>query len=158
MATKKKTAKKSTKSTTFNLQTLEKTLEKYFGKQAPALPKGAKKFIVDFGPWFLAVIAVVTLPGMISSLGIASYFHSYYRAWHYSSWGLASTLISLVAYGFSLAALPGLFKKTIKGWRLLFYASLINVLGEVISTDLVSFVLAAVVSWYLLFQIKGSYK
>lgn len=158
MAAKKKTAKKSTSSSTLNLQTLEKTLEKYFGKQAPALPKNAKKFIVDFGPWFLVVIAVITLPGMISSLGIASYFHSYYRGWHYSSWGLASTIISLVAYGFSLAALPGLFKKTIKGWRFLFYASLINILGEAISFDLVSLVVAAVVSWYFLFQIKGLYK
>lgn len=147
------------KTPVFNLKTLEDTLEKYFGKQAPQLPKSIVKAIVDFGPWLLAISAIFTLPGLIASLGLTSTFAPYYyRAWRHSSFGLASVVITLIAYGLSLIAIPGLFKKSIKAWRLLFYSSLVNLVGSLIDLNLVSLIISAAIGWYFLFQIKSSYK
>ncbi len=146
------------KKQTFNLKTLETTLEKPFGKQAPQLPKPIIKAIVDYGPYLIALGVLVSIPGIIAALGFSFSFYPYYRMGRYSSLGMISTVISLIAYGFSLAALPGLFKKTLKAWRLLFYSSLIVLVGKVIELNLVSLVVTAVINWYLLFQIKSSYK
>lgn len=147
----------ATKKQTFNLKTLETTLEKYFGKQAPQLPKGIKKIIVDFGPWLLILGLLASLPGLITYFGFSSVYPHYYM-WRRSTLGMISVIISLAAYGFSIAALPGLLKKSIKGWRLLFYSSLISLLSPLIALNLVSFVVSAIISWYILFQIKSSYK
>lgn len=147
------------KKDSFNLQSLEKNLEKYFGKQAPQLPKGIKKIIVDFGPYLLALSAVFAIPTMITALGFSfSAYPYYYRAWRHTSWGMTSAIISVVSYGFCLAALPGLFKKTLKAWRLLFYSSLINLLTPLLGLHLINLAISAVFSWYILFQIKSSYK
>ncbi len=150
MATKKKQ--------TFSLRTLETTLERYFGKQAPQLPKSIKKAIVDFGPWLLILGILASLPSLIALLGFFRSAPFYYRAWRHSSFGMTSMVISLIAYGFSAAALPGLFKKSLKAWRLLFYSSLIMLVGEIIDLNLINFIVAAIISWYVLFQIKSSYK
>ena len=150
MATKKKQ--------TFSLKTLETTLEGYFGKQAPQLPKSIKKAIVDFGPWLLILAILTTLPSLIALLGFSYSVPFYYRAWTRSSYGLTSMIIPLIASGFSLAALPGLFKKSLKAWRLLFYSSLICLVGEIVGLNIVNFVVTAAISWYVLFQIKSYYK
>lgn len=145
------------KKQSFNLKTLETTLEKYFGKQAPQLPKGIKKIIVDFGPWLLILGLLLSLPNLITYFGFSSVYPRYYM-WRRSTLGMVSVVISLVTYGFSIAALPGLLKKSIKGWRLMFYSSLISLLNPLITLNLISLAVSAVISWYVLFQIKSSYK
>lgn len=147
------------KNTSLNLQSLEKNLEKYFAKQAPQLPKSIKKAIVDFGPYLLALSVIFAVPSLITALGFSfRAYPVYYRAWQHNSWSIIISLVSLVSYGFCLAALPGLFKKSLKAWRLLFYSSLINLISPLIRLNLVSLVISAVVGWYILFQIKSSYK
>jgi len=146
------------KKQTFSLKTLETTLEKYFGKQAPQLPKSVKKAIVDFGPWLLILAILASIPSLIALLGFSYSAPFYYRAWSRSSYGIASMIIPLIASGFSLVALPGLFKKSLKAWRLLFYSSLIYLLGNIVDLNLVNFVITAAISWYVLFQIKSYYK
>lgn len=146
------------KKQTLSLKTLENNLEKYFGKQAPQLPKSIKKAIVDFGPWLLILTILASIPSLIALLGFTFSTPLYYRAWGRSSLGITSIVIPLVASGFSLVALPGLFKKSIKAWRLLFYSSLIYLLGNLADLNIVNFVITAAISWYILFQIKSYYK
>lgn len=146
------------KKQTLSLKTLENNLEKYFGKQAPQLPESVKKAIVDFGPWLLILGVLASIPALIALLGFTYSAPLYYRAWGRSSLGITSMVIPLVASGFSLVALPGLFKKSIKAWRLLFYSSLIYLLGNIADLNFVSLVVGTGISWYVLFQIKSYYK
>ena len=146
------------KKQTFSLNTLEATLEKYFGKQAPQLPKSIKKIIVDFGPWLLIISILTSLPGLITTFGFSFSAYPYHRMWGRSSWGITYVVISILTCGLSIAALPGLFKKSIKGWRLVFYTSLISLISPLITLNLIGFVVSAVLSWYFIFQIKSYYK
>ena len=116
------------------------------------------KAIVDYGPYLLALGVLLSIPSLIAAFGFSFSFYPYYRLGRYSSLGMASTVVSLIAYGFYLVALPGLFKKSIKAWRLLFYSSLIVLVGKLIDLNLVSLVVTAIINWYFLFQIKSSYK
>ena len=55
-------------------------------------------------------------------------------------------------------ALPGLFKRAKSSWDMLFYASVVSMIGNVISLNLVGVILGAVIGWYILFQVKALYK
>jgi len=138
----------------------EKQLEDIFGKKAPALPENVKEFIVKYGPFITLVMLVLALPPVIALLGFGS---------------LASPLLALGGVsaftGFSLAiifliislvlealALPGLFKRSITGWRYMFYATLINAVYSLLSGSLGSLIIGTAISFYFLFQIKSYYK
>ena len=41
---------------------------------------------------------------------------------------------------------------------MLFYASVVSMIGNVISLNLVGVILGAVIGWYILFQVKALYK
>jgi hypothetical protein len=55
-------------------------------------------------------------------------------------------------------AVPGLFKREEKAWRFLFYASLVNVVSGFFGGDWVGMIIGALLSWYVLFQVKEYYK
>ena len=56
-----------------------------------------------------------------------------------------------------LFAIPGLFKRQAKAWRLMFYSSLIYLVGQLISFNLGSVILGGAISFYFLFQVKSKY-
>ena len=60
--------------------------------------------------------------------------------------------------GLQVMAIPGLFKRKIKSWRLLFYISLISALLSLVKFDLGGLIVGTGISWYILFQIKSYYK
>jgi hypothetical protein len=140
---------------------LENTFNEWFVKKAPfQLPKGLKDVVVAFVPWIaliggvmavLAALAIFGLGGLVAPLTM------------YGGAGVASTYVfSLAVLGVAgvleLMAFPGLRKRSIQGWRLLFYAELVWAVSELINFNLVSFVLGTVIGLYFLFQIKEYYK
>ena len=142
------------------LTQLEDTLNLYFGKKAPPIPENIKEFIVKYFPYLVIVGLVLTLPGIFIAFGLRSFLSPYTymggvrSGFIFSFWGL----FSIAALVLEIMALPGLFKRSKQSWEYLFYASLITALGSLLSLNLGSLIIGALISFYLLFQIKPYYK
>lgn len=162
------------------LQPLEKSLDDLFVKQAPALPAGGKKALVQYLPWINLILGLIAL-------------YTAYVLWHWAHF--ANSLINYAnslsaAYGgptvatnrlsvgiwlgivvlaiealLYIAAFPGTRDRKKVGWNLMFYALLVNIVYGVLVlfTDygsvgnLVGAVIGSAIGLYLLFQIRSSY-
>src|SRR5690349_9923537 len=95
-------------------------LDFYLVKKAPfQLPAEVKEFFVKFGPWIALVLLVLWLPGLLVMLGVGTAFMPFGGAVYSVGFTFASVflLAQLVLLGM---ALPGLFKRKMSAWRLLF--------------------------------------
>ena len=64
----------------------------------------------------------------------------------------------IIEIGLTVMALPGLFARKMSGWTLLFYARLVSLVANVLSGAVVSALLVALISLYVLFQVRPLYK
>ena len=150
----------SKSSTKTSLSNLEETLNEYFVKKAPfQLPTGVKEFIVAFGPWFALVGIVLSLPLILAAIGLGAFLAPFavLGGANATAFGVG-TLFTLGALVLEAMALPGLFKRKKAGWNLLFYSSIVSVVGSLVALNLVGAVLNAVIGGYLIFQIRSMYK
>ncbi len=145
------------------LATLEETLDLYFGQKAPPMPPNVKELVVRFAPWVTLVLLIITLPAVLIALGLGALAAplSFLIGPGYGvAYGVTYTVAMLIL-GISVVleamSLPGLFKRTRQGWRLAYYALLVNIVGSLIGFNLVSAVVSAIVGFYILFQIKPLY-
>jgi hypothetical protein len=137
----------------------EKSLEDFFLKKLPSLPKSLKEIIVKYGPWVVLVSMVFCLRGALATMGIWRTFRSVgYMGYRYYYGFGAAWLVSLVSMGLVLWALPGLFRRKILSWRLMLYSSLIMGVYYLITMSLGSLIIGVGLSFYVLFQIKSYYK
>lgn len=139
---------------------LEEFLDLYFGQKAPALPDNVKKFIVKYGPYIALVLMVLSLPAILLAFGITtiaipfSYLGGIRTGLSFSF----STLLTLVVLVLEIMALPGLFKRQLSAWRLMYYSSLVCALQSLLAINLSNLIIGALISFYFLFQIKPLYK
>lgn len=139
---------------------LEDTLNEYFGQKAPALPTGVKDFIVKIAPWLVLLGVIVSIPAVLALFGL-SLFVAPISMMGGANQGiayLASMAILVVSVILDALAIPGLFKRAKQGWNFVFYASLLSLLQSAINLQLVSLVVGALISFYILFQIRDYYK
>lgn len=148
-----------------NMAGLENTLNEWFVKKAPfQLPKGLKDFIVAVAPWLsliggvLAILAALAIFGLGSMVAPLTMYGGAAYAASFASTYMISLAVLGVAGILELLAFPGLRKRSIKGWRLLFYANLVWAVSELVNFQLLSFVLGVVVGLYFLFQVREYYK
>jgi hypothetical protein len=143
-----------------SLENLEIKLEEIFTKKVPALPENIKEIIVKYSPYVVLVILIFTLPLILSLLGIGAILlpASFLG-------GIGSGISSFVTLIFSIAtliveilALPGLFKRAKRSWKLMFYNSLIMLVQYIFTMNIGGLVIGSAISWYFLFQIKSYYK
>lgn len=136
---------------------LEIKLEEIFVKKLPALPKKAKEIIVKFSPWIALVVLIVSLPTLIGALGLSAIMmpgwgyglhYGYNMAWWIS---IASMVLTAIA-------LPGLFKRKMSAWKLMFYSGLVMAVYNLVAMELGSLIIGTGISMYILFQIKSYYK
>ena len=146
-----------TRSAEKGLAQLEKMLDLYLKKKAPALPKKWKSLIVDFAPWLNIILMVIAIPAVLAVFGITGTIAAY--------WGVRLGLmyyISLAFLGLTLVirgmAIPGLLAKNIKGWRLLYYSTFLDFVYSLLSGGVVGPVISVIIALYLLFQIREYYK
>jgi hypothetical protein len=145
-------------------------LDYYFVNKAPfQIPQTGREWLAQFGPWIAVVFLVLSLPALLLLLGIGSPLAPFrvggYR-WAYSEgygWSYTNAhwlwLIGLAVPFVLLAlALPGLFARKMSGWRLAFYAELVNVVAGVLMLDVVGALIGAIIWFYVLFQIRPLYK
>jgi len=144
---------------------LEDTLEVYLVKKAPfSIPENWKELIVQFAPYLTILGIVVSVPAVLAVLGLGalvSPFSAFLGPSYAFSYGF-NYLLSMIVLGVVIVleamAVPGLFKRQEKAWRLLFYSSLVSVLSGILGRDLIGTIIGALLSWYILFQVKEYYK
>jgi len=144
---------------------LEETLEVYLVKKAPfSIPENWKELIVKFAPYLTILGIIVSVPAVLAVLGLGvlvSPFTAFLGPRYALSYGF-NYVLSMIALAvvivFEALAVPGLFKRDRKAWRFLFYASLVNVLSGFFGGDWIGMIVSALISWYVLFQVKEYYK
>jgi hypothetical protein len=142
------------------LEMLESKLDLYFNKKAPNLPENIKESIVKYSPYIAIIVMIMCLPmllftlglgGLLLPLGILGGIGSGFKA-------MINLVFMVITLAFSIAALPGLFKRTKKSWKLMFYCSLLTTLSNLLTLNLGNLIIGSIISWYFLFQIRSYYK
>lgn len=139
---------------------LEDTLEVYLVKKAPALPENVKEIIVKFAPWLTLIMLIIALPAILFAFGLGAIVAPFAMLGGVHagiSWGLG-LVFSAITLVIEVIALPGLFKRSKASWNLLFYATLVTAVDNLISFNLGGLVIGSLISWYFLFQVKEYYK
>ncbi len=150
------------------LSQLEAILDEYMVTKAPfALPPEVKEFIVKVSPYLVIIFAIMALPIIFAALGLTAILSPFammggYRYGFGFGWGFSATIglaISVITIIMEIVAVPGLFKRTEGAWRLLFYTSIVSLIGTIISfSGLLGGIIGAIIGWYILFQVKELYK
>ena len=148
------------------LAQFEAILDEYMVTKAPfALPPEVKEFLVKVSPYLVIIFAVMALPIILAALGLTAILSPFAMmgGYHYGfGWGFSATIglaISVITIIMEIAAVPGLFKRTRGAWRLLFYTSIVSLIGTIISfSGLLGGIIGAIIGWYILFQVKELYK
>lgn len=143
-----------------SLANLEATLNEYFVKKAPfQLPDGVKEVLVQYGPWVMVVMLVLSLPVLLAAIGLGAFLAPFAVLGGANAAAFTvGTLFSLASLVLEVVALPGLFKRKKSGWNLLFYSNLVSIAGSVVALNVVGALLTAVISFYFLFQVRSMYK
>lgn len=156
----KKSSKNSKKSSEPVLGILQ-SLDAIFGNKGPVqLPNSTKDWIAKWA-WFFALIGVIIRGfGLLTLLGLGAVFSG--LAASTGSFSFFSTLglsiIFLSAEGLLLLiATPGLKNMKIGGWNFAFYAELVAIVGNLLSFNLLGAVIAAVIGFFFLFQIRSRF-
>ena len=140
---------------------LESTLEVYFVDKAPfQLPAGAKEFIVKYGPWITLILLILTLPALLLAFGLGALvarfaFLGGLQAGVSYGVGMIFSAVILVMEAF---AIPGLLKRKLGGWRLMYWAALLGAVENLISFNLGGLIIGTLLSLYIIFQVKSYYK
>lgn len=148
------------------LAQFEAFLEEYMVKKAPfTLPLGAKEFIVKIAPYLVIIGAILVLPAIFMALGFSAFLTPFAMMGGYaygSVWGfgmIVSLVTSVIALILEVMAVPGLFKLTKGSWKLVFYASIVSLIGGILSIHgFIGAIIGAIICWYILFQVKDMYK
>jgi len=139
---------------------LEETLNLYFGKKAPAMPENIKEALVKYGPYITLVIMILALPALLAIFGLGTIMmpFSYLGGLRSGMMYSFGTIFSVAILIMQIMALPALFKRQISGWKLMYYVALVQVVQNLLSFDIGGLIIGAVISFYILFQIKSYYK
>ena len=144
-----------------SLAKLEETLDLYLVKKAPfQIPKNIKELLAKFGPWLMAIGIIFALPMILFALGLGAVLAPFgiLSGAGVGIGGIVGGVILAISLVLEAMALPGLFKRSKKGWDLLFYATLVNAVHSLITFNLGGLVIGSLISLYILFQLKELYK
>lgn len=141
-----------------SLNKLDQQLEQYLVKRAPALPQDIVKLLVTLAPWFALITVIFGIPAIVAAFGVTAFVTPFAIVagartgsfWFY--W-----LLSLVQIGLSGLAIKPLFARAMRGWQLMFYSQLLSLVSSLFHFNVLNLALT-VLSFYLLYQMKKSYK
>ena len=152
------------------LAPLLKFLDGYYSK-APVLPKGGKDFIVKASPWLAllgAVFALFAAYGLYQAMSFVSTITNspFYQAYAPKAasfpitvWlSIAVLVVWAVIY---LLAFSPLKAEKLKGWNLILYGMILNVVANVVTLSPFSIIWSIVgflIGYYFLYQVKSYYK
>ncbi len=134
-------------------------MEDWFMK-LPSLPKGGRDALVIIAPWIALIFGIFGILAGLAGLGILSVLSPVMlMVAGYANTGgsLISVALALVASALLLAAFPGTKDHKIQGWTMLFWSEVVSVISSVVSFSLGGVIFGAL-GFYLLYQMKSSYK
>lgn len=132
-------------------------LDYYLVRKAPfQLPDAVKEWLVRYGPWITVVLLVLTLPALLVALGLSAAFLPFAGIGYATGFTYLTVLVVAQCIMMALA-LPGLFARRMSGWKMLFYAQIVSVVGSLLSGSIVGTLVGALIGFYLLFQIRPLY-
>ncbi len=143
---------------------LEDVLELYLVKKVPALPENVKELIVKVAPWLTIIGIVLSVPALLAVLGLGAFVAPFAGmmgpgvAFAYGMNYFVSMAILAVALVLEALAVPGLLSRSKKGWTLVFYATLVSLVSNLVNLNFVMGLVGALIGWYFLFQVKSHYK
>ena len=133
-------------------------LDFYLVKKAPVqIPDAGRELIVKFGPWIAVVLLILLLPVLLFALGLGAALVPFGGAGYAAGFGFL-TIVVIIEIGLLIAALPGLFARKMSGWTLLFYSQLIGIVHSLLSGNIISGLLMALIGLYILFQVRPLYR
>lgn len=142
------------------LNSLEETLDTYFGQKAPSLPPGVREFIVKIAPWLILISVILSIPALLALFGISAVVLPMSGYYGYNPAGpmwIVSMVLLAITVVLEALAIPGLLKRNKFGWNLIFYSVLVSLLSNLVIMNLLGLVIGALISFYLLFQIRSYY-
>ena len=160
---------------------LEKSLEKVFVKQAPALPARGKEVLVEYLPWINLFLGIVTLWAVYALWhwahlvnGLVNYANQINQAYGINTGIVAHKLDGAVWLGLIVLAVeavlyimafPATRARQKRGWNLMFYALLVNLVYGIVNIftnyggvgNFIGYAIGTVIGLWLLFQIRSKY-
>jgi len=143
------------------IEQFEAILDIYMVEKAPfALPKEVKEFIVKVSPYLIIIFVVLALPVIFAALGITALLAPLAILGGPITQGIGlSVIFTAIALIMEVMAVPGLFNRTKASWNLVFYASIVSLIGGILSIyGMLGAIIGAIIGWYILFQVKDMYK
>jgi hypothetical protein len=139
---------------------LEAILDEYMVKKAPfTIPMNGKEMIVKIAPYVVIVFAIMSVPVLLAGLGLSAMLAPFAMLGGYHSVAaFISIAFAIVSLVINVMAVPGLFAREKKGWRLAFYSSIVSFVGNILTFNIAGGVIGALIGWYILFQVKELYK
>lgn len=139
---------------------LEKQLELYLVDKAPSIPKEWKELIVKIAPWLSVIMVVLAIPALLAAFGLTAMFSPliYMAGVGYSTGITLSWLFTLLVIALEVLAIPGLFKRAKSAWYLLFYATLLGAVQNLVIFNFGGLIIGTLLGLYILFQVKEYYK
>jgi hypothetical protein len=144
---------------------LDKFFEDLFLKKIGfQLPANVKEVIVKIAPWLTIIGVVVSLPAILGLFGMGSVVTSMAAVYGVNIGGryylgIAVLVVQLVLMAM---AIPGLMKREIKGWRLIYYSALVSAVYGIVSTlnigGIIWSLLGSAIGLYFIYQVKSYYK
>jgi len=137
-------------------------------KGLPHLPKGIVDFIVSVSAWLALIGGIFGIYGGLTGLFCSQRsgaMWQYVRAYSGvgSGYFIATAIISLLTGALMLMAFSPLKNRKLNGWMFLFWANILGLIQSVVSMvfgygGIMGVLLSAVIGFYVLFEIKKSYK
>lgn len=138
------------------------TMDEWFSK-FPALPKHWRDILAKIASPLALIFGILGIIIAIWGLGIftttspLAFFGGAAGVASYGT-GILSVLIYLIGSILLLAAYPGLRAKKSKGWNLLFWSEMVNLIGGLVSLAILSAIIGALIGFYIIFQIRSYFK
>ncbi len=158
---------------------LEMKLDEIFEKNAPKLPQGARKVIVEWAPWVALVVGLFSLLSAYwlwvaahATSAFVDYANQLSAAYGGTTVSTANmtlwiwlALAVIVAEGILyLLAFPGLKAHKKAGWNYLYWGALLNVAYAVVNLftfngvgGLIGSLIGSAIGFWILFQVRSMY-
>jgi len=152
-------SKKSSGASGLDLASIENQLEGVITKNLPALPDNIIETLVKISPWLAVVGTVMGIPVVLSLLKLNQVASIYGITGLDFGWGYqVSQMVLVVQMVLTGLSIQGLFARKLSAWRLMYYAVWINLLSSLLMSNVISMLISGAISFYILFQVKKSYK
>ncbi len=141
------------------LAQLEAILDEYMVTKAPfTIPANGKELIVKIVPYLLILSAIIAVPVILAGIGLSAFLAPFAMlAGHVGIAAFISLIFAAISLVIDIMAIPGLFGRTKKGWRLTYYATVVSLVGNVLSFNIIGGIIGAIIGWFILFQVKDKY-